>query len=78
MPTPILPDYVTKYFWGDNLTELNWQDHQKYITQTILEKGDAPASVWLLSKYAKPDLLALIPQLKLTPKSKNFWTLYLS
>ncbi len=39
----ILQDTIKKYFWGDNLEELNWQDHQQYIVQTIIEHGDFPA-----------------------------------
>jgi len=73
-----LPKYLHKYFWGDNLDELNWQDHQKYIVQTILEKGDKEAANWLLSTTGKSQLLMQLPELRLSPKSLNFWNLYLS
>ncbi len=34
------PPEVRKLFWGDSLTELDWEKNQDYIVQTILEKGD--------------------------------------
>ena len=75
---PSLPKYVTKYFWGDNLNELNWQNHQQYITQTILEKGDREAAEWLLQTTNKSALKQQLNSLKLNPKSANFWKIYLS
>ncbi len=73
-----LPDFVKKYFWGDNIDQLNWQDHRNYIIQTILDYGDEKASRWLLSIENKKTLFTLLPQLSLSPKSKNFWRIYLS
>lgn len=73
-----LPKNLYKYFWGDDLSELSWQKHQKYITQTLLEKGDREAANWLLTSVDKSKLLAQLPKLKLSPKSRNFWNIYLS
>lgn len=72
-----LPKCVRKYFWGDNLSQLNWQKHQKYIIQTILNKGDVKAINWLLQKVDKKELKKQLPSFHLDPKSKNFWKLYL-
>jgi len=74
----LLPLVVTKYFWGDNLVELNWSHHQAYITQTLLEKGDALAMTWLFNQLTKSQLNQLLPILKLTPRSRQFWKIYLS
>ena len=73
-----LPKTLNKYFWGDNLDELNWQDHQKYITKTLLEKGDVDAVKWLLNTVNKQTLLKQLPELKLSAKSNNFWQIYLA
>ena len=73
-----LPDFVKKYFWGDNIDQLNLHDHRNYIIQTILDYGDEKASRWLLSIENKKTLFTLLPQLSLSPKSKNFWRIYLS
>ena len=73
-----LPTFLKKFFWGDNLSELNWPQHQKYITTTLLEKGDEKAISWLLDKVNKNDLKTQLNSLKLSPKSNNFWQIYLS
>lgn len=73
-----LPKTLNKYFWGDNLDELNWQDHQKYITKTLLEKGDREAASWLLKVVDKSQLLEQLSEFKLSSKSNNFWKIYLS
>ena len=72
-----LPDYVKKYFWGDDLSQLNWENHQNYISKTILEKGDQEAVSWLLKIADRRQLKRQLPQFKLDPKSNNFWNLYL-
>ncbi|NCN87281.1 MAG: hypothetical protein COZ34_02290 [Candidatus Pacebacteria bacterium CG_4_10_14_3_um_filter_34_15] len=73
-----LPTNVTKYFWGDDLAQLSWEKHQKYIMQTLLEKGNQESISWLFSKMNKQNILKQILELKLSPKSKNFWKIYLS
>lgn len=73
-----LPKTIQKYFWGDNLRELNWEKHQKYIIQTLLEKGDSNAIHWLFSVTNKKELQSMLPQLRLEKKSANFWSIYLS
>ena len=73
-----LPKTVTKYFWGDNLKDLNWKDHKGYITKTILEKGDSGAIKWLVAKTGKNYIKKIARERKLEPKSKNFWRFYLS
>lgn len=73
-----LPKYLHQYFWGDRLGELNLNDHRRYITQTILEKGDRQAASWLLKITGKSALKEQLKTLSLTPRSANFWQLYLS
>ena len=72
-----LPKYIKKYFWGDDLSLLNWSDHQKYIAKTLLEKGDQKAIAWLLQRVDKQELKKQLPAFRLDPKSNNFWNLYL-
>lgn len=73
-----LPDYITKYFWGDDLDELSWEKHQKYIVQTLLNKGDGRAAGWLLNQIDKNTLRSNLPTYKLDMRSGNFWKFYLS
>lgn len=73
-----LPNYVTKYFWGDDISKLSWTKHKKYIIQTLLDKGDIKSLRWLLKRVRKSELKSLLPELNLQPKSNNFWSIYLS
>nr|MBI5455945.1 hypothetical protein [Candidatus Levybacteria bacterium] len=73
-----LPNSVLKYFWGDNLKDLNWDKHKEYIAKTILEKGDNEAVRWLLKKVDKKYLKNLVKEKNMDSKSKNFWNIYLS
>jgi hypothetical protein len=72
-----IPPQVAKYFWGDDLQKLSWPAHQAYITQTILEKGDLPAVKWLLQQSNRDEIKRQLPKFKLSPKSANFWRVYL-
>ena len=74
----MIPKYVQKYFWGDNLTELNWEKHKDYITKTVLEKGDLVAVKWLLEKADNNYLKQIVKTKNLDPKSKNYWNIYLN
>ncbi len=74
----VLPKFLHQYFWGDRLNELSWKDHQKYIIQTVLEKGDRQAASWLLKTAGRQSLRHQLKTLSLSPKSANFWRLYLS
>jgi hypothetical protein len=76
--TKTMPNQVKKYFWGDDLGQLNWNDHKKYIIQTLLDKGDSKSVSWLLKQAPKREILNILPSLKLSPRSYNFWKIYLA
>ncbi len=73
-----IPTQLQVYFWGDDLGELDWSIHKKYIIQTLLEKGNIDALSWLFKQTNRAELQNLLPLLKLQPKSSNFWRIYLS
>jgi len=73
-----LPRSIKKYFWGDNLNDLKWPDHKKYIIQTLLEKGNDRAIKWLFNLTSKSQIIQLLPKFRLSKKSLNFWKTYLS
>ncbi len=57
----IFPRSVGRYFWGDNLHEISLEKQAKYITQTLLEKGDTDAVRWLFNDdYLKLDWILSI------------------
>lgn len=78
MSSQPIPPYITKYFWGDNLNDLDTERNKTYIVQTLLNIGDRDALRWMFSHYPKTYVAELIPSLKLDPRSRNFWNLYFS
>ena len=79
MQEPIsIPNYITKYFWGDDLKDLNIEKNKQYIIQTLLERGDQKALKWLFSVMDTSTIKQLLPSLKLSKKSGNFWEFYLA
>ena len=77
MPIQTIPPFAAKYFWGDNLQDLDLQNHKKYIIQTLLDKGNQESLHWLFSVFDKKAIKQLLPGLKLSKKSANFWAVYL-
>lgn len=78
MMSQSIPTGAKKFFWGDNLSELSWPKHKKYIIQTLLEKGDTSSLKWLFSRVTREEIMGLLPNLRLEKRSKNFWNIYLS
>jgi len=73
-----LPRYVLDYFWGDDLSELNFNQHRRYIIETLLERGDAMAVRWLFSVVDRHTVYGMLPSLRLSKKSMHFWHIYLA
>lgn len=78
MDSQSMPSYITQYFWGDDITELNVNRNQKYIVQTLLEIGNSDALRWLFSTIDRQTIKNFLPTLKLSKKSAHFWNIYLS
>lgn len=72
----IIPEHITKFFWGDDLTDLSLENNKKYIVQTLLEKGDIDDVKWLFSKVEKDEVKILLPSLKLSKLSANYWNIF--
>jgi len=73
-----LPLFILKYFWGDNIEELDLEKNSLYIIQTLLERGDQKAIRWLFSNIDQNRIKKILPSIKLSEKSKNFWNIYLA
>ncbi len=73
-----LPSYVIKYFWGDDVEQLNIEKNRQYIVQTILEKGDQQAVRWLFSLLDRQTIKDILSSIKMDKKSERFWEIYLS
>lgn len=73
-----LPSYITQYFWGDDLSQLDLEKNQKYVIETLLEKGDSNSLHWLFTNLDKQKIINYLPQLRLSKKSAHYWSIYLS
>jgi hypothetical protein len=73
-----LPDFLNKYFWGDDLNDLNLKNHKSYIAKILLSLGDLKAINWLHKNYDKGYLRSLLNSKIIDPKSRSFWNLYYS
>jgi len=73
-----LPTFITRYFWGDNLQELDVKSNKKYIVQTLLERGDQHAITWLFSVFDRSTIKKQLDEIHLSKKSANFWHIYFS
>ena len=71
------PPEVKRLFWGDNLDRLSFSEHKDYIISTVLEKGDEKAVKWLFQQVSTNEIKSNLDAYKLSPKSKNFWKIYL-
>lgn len=75
---PSIPNAIKKYFWGDDLSDLSWTKHKKYIIQTLLEHGNITSLRWLFQQITREEVKNMLSSLRLQKKSSNFWTVYLS
>ncbi|HVF69243.1 MAG TPA: hypothetical protein VNA13_01625 [Xanthomonadales bacterium] len=78
MVKQLIPEYITQYFWGDNLEELDIEKNKKYIVETLLERGDQRAIKWVLQTSGAESIKSILPDIKLSKKSANFWNIYFS
>ncbi|MEK7577246.1 MAG: hypothetical protein AAB492_01340 [Patescibacteria group bacterium] len=73
-----IPLHIQRYFWGDDLSVLSWENHRHYIVQTLLDKGDIDALSWLFYQTTKDEVRRSLSSFRLSQKSNNFWKTYLS
>lgn len=67
---------ISRYFWGDNRQELSVNKHKKYISTTLLEKGNSRSIQWLRKNVDKKELKKYASSKKISQKSRNFWQLF--
>ncbi len=78
MNTSQLPAFITKYFWGDDLSQLDFSKNKQYILQVLLERGNKKAIQWLFSILDRNSIKNALPTIKLGEKSAHFWNIYLT
>jgi len=71
-----LSSYVGRYFWDIDTKAASPTKHPRYYATRILEKGDVKAVRWLFRVIGKNRVKELLPTLKLSARSANFWRHY--
>ena len=61
MDNQSLPSDIARYFWGDDLKQIDVNNNQKYIVQTLLEMGNSDAIRWLFSKIDRQTIKSFLP-----------------
>ena len=70
----LVSSHVKKYFWDIDTSRSDTKAHPEYYIQRILEYGDKKAVVWLKKTYGAKKIKEIAKKVKLSPKSKNYWT----
>jgi len=73
-----LSAHIRGYFWDINPDTASPKKHPKYYMTRILEAGDKKAINWLLRMFGKNKVKKLLPTLRLSDRSTNYWRYYFS
>lgn len=68
-----LPESVRELFWEGLDEDLDPDLHAEYIAIRVLERGDEPAVRWLLQRYGRDRVAAVIESGRLRPRQAEFW-----
>ena len=73
----LLPKSSQKYFWDVNPEKLDSKQHQSFIVERLLEQGDLESLTWINQMYPSSEIRTIANHSRrLSPKTKNFCTLY--
>lgn len=72
----MLAPSVQKYFWDIDIASAKPKAHPKYYIERILELGDTRAFEWLKRVYGLEKIKKILPQAKLSSRSKKYWDFY--
>ena len=72
-----LPSFARRYFWDVDARKLDADKYAGYVIERLLELGDLQAVRWLLQKYSRRRIVAVLKKTRsLSKPSANFWALY--
>lgn len=73
-----LPQFLEKYFWDVEFKELDMERSARFILKRILEYGDEKAIAWMRKNFSEKDVEDILINLRISPKSANFWAVIFS
>jgi hypothetical protein len=75
---PVLPRYLTPYFWDADPKHLDMRRHSKYIIERILEYGNDRAIHWLQDSYSPAQIGSVVRSSRVISRNTaNLWALLL-
>lgn len=73
-----LAEHLRPFFWGTDLSKIEFEENKPFIIERILEFGDIDAVRWLLSNVSLGDIKKTLEgSRRISQKSKNFWSIFL-
>jgi hypothetical protein len=78
---PVLPGYLTPFFWDCDWQEISWEKNADFITRRILQAGDWRSISWLRGLLGDQALRRWLESHRgggLAPRQLRFWGLVLS
>lgn len=72
----VLNTHIKTFFWDIDPKKALPKKHPRYYATRILEMGDRQAVNWLFRLFGKKKIEELLPTLKLSARSANYWRHY--
>ena len=69
-----IASYIQKYFWDIDPLKANPKKHPEFYIKRLLEMGDKKAVSWLKRVFGVKKVTRVSKRVKLSPKSKNYWS----
>lgn len=69
-----LPEFLKRYFWDVQFSDLNKEKYPRFIIERILEYGDEKAVKWMKDNFTEKKIKQAVCKSKtLSKKSANYW-----
>jgi hypothetical protein len=74
----LIPNFLKKYFWDVDFSDLNKKNHSKFIIERILEYGDIKGMNWMRKEFKLSQIKNVVQTSRnLSRKSANYWQIIL-
>ena len=73
-----LPEHLHELFWEYDISEIDWTEHQDFISRRILSHGRWEQLLWLREQVGDPQIRRIIKETRgrdLSPRQLRFWQL---
>ena len=70
----MLPAGFKKYFWDCDFSALRWEQYSVFISERLLNFGNADAISWLRKQLSDSEIFRIIQNSScIDAKTKNYW-----